>query len=369
MFKDYYKILGVSQQASIQEIKSAYRNMSMKWHPDKNPGVNVTEIMQDINEAYSILKDKIQRNRYDQEYNLFKQKYPCHSTNMNTSSTTSWSYEYDVQDETLKEYINTARQKAKDIVNEFFKAFKKTSENAAHGAWHGAKNYIYGGIILLFIGLLVKTATQSTIENETSYTISESPMAIKAMGDFKVPDTWTKYLIDYNSFSISVPNTVELRNDYDAYTQTLKDVCHIYNPSVVFQQKDLSIKSSEAYQHYCRIIIRHITGNANDFLRSTETEMIDSAMAASFKELVIAELASNQHLLEEPKYSWIDINGTKAIEIKYRRSGNNENTTACTMYLLFNYDEMVKMVVSYREQEKQLWQSDFNNIIRTFKWE
>ena len=117
MFKDYYKILGVSQQASIQEIKSAYRNMSMKWHPDKNPGVNVTEIMQDINEAYSILKDKIQRDRYDQEYNLFKQKYPCHSTNMNTSST-SWNYEYDVQDETLKKIAQVLDCTVDDLISE-----------------------------------------------------------------------------------------------------------------------------------------------------------------------------------------------------------------------------------------------------------
>lgn len=55
MFKDYYKILGIQRQASVQEIKSAYRIMSMKWHPDKNPNVDVTSVMQDINEAYAIL--------------------------------------------------------------------------------------------------------------------------------------------------------------------------------------------------------------------------------------------------------------------------------------------------------------------------
>lgn len=58
MFKDYYKILGISRQASAQEIKSAYRTMSKKWHPDINPGMDVTSIMQDINEAYAILKDE-----------------------------------------------------------------------------------------------------------------------------------------------------------------------------------------------------------------------------------------------------------------------------------------------------------------------
>lgn len=45
--------------------------MSMKWHPDKNPDADVTSMMQDINEAYAILKNKEKRHRYDQEYALF----------------------------------------------------------------------------------------------------------------------------------------------------------------------------------------------------------------------------------------------------------------------------------------------------------
>ena len=55
MFKDYYKILGVSSSANDVEIKKAYREMSMKWHPDRNRGIDVTATMQDINEAYAIL--------------------------------------------------------------------------------------------------------------------------------------------------------------------------------------------------------------------------------------------------------------------------------------------------------------------------
>ena len=70
----------------------------------------------------------------------------------------------------------------------------------------------------------------------------------------------------------------------------------------------------------------------------------------------------------EPTYKWIDINGTKAVEIKYRRSGTDNNTTACTLYLLFNDDEAVKMIVSYREKAKALWLPDFDNIVKTFKW-
>ena len=58
MFKDYYQILEITQQASLSEIKQAYRAASKKWHPDVNPGKDTTQIMQDINEAYAILKDE-----------------------------------------------------------------------------------------------------------------------------------------------------------------------------------------------------------------------------------------------------------------------------------------------------------------------
>ena len=57
MFKDYYEILSIPFDADAQTIKKSYRALSLKWHPDKNPNKNVTEMMQDINEAYKILSN------------------------------------------------------------------------------------------------------------------------------------------------------------------------------------------------------------------------------------------------------------------------------------------------------------------------
>ena len=64
--KDFYKILGVSQTASADEIKKAYRKLAMKHHPDKNPGDKVAEQkFRDISEAYEILKDDQKRAAFD----------------------------------------------------------------------------------------------------------------------------------------------------------------------------------------------------------------------------------------------------------------------------------------------------------------
>lgn len=66
-YKDYYKILGVDRNASEKDIKSAYRKLARKYHPDVNPGdKSAEEKFKEISEAYEVLSDKDKRSRYDQ---------------------------------------------------------------------------------------------------------------------------------------------------------------------------------------------------------------------------------------------------------------------------------------------------------------
>jgi len=64
--QDYYETLGVSRAAGAAELKSAYRKLAMKFHPDRNPGDTACEQrFKDINEAYDVLKDSQKRAAYD----------------------------------------------------------------------------------------------------------------------------------------------------------------------------------------------------------------------------------------------------------------------------------------------------------------
>jgi DnaJ-class molecular chaperone len=69
--KDYYKILGVSENATSDQIKQAYRRLAFEYHPDRNKDPAMSGKMKEINEAYAVLSDVSKRREYD----MLKSRY------------------------------------------------------------------------------------------------------------------------------------------------------------------------------------------------------------------------------------------------------------------------------------------------------
>ena len=64
--KDYYDVLGVSKDASEKDIKTAYRKLAMKHHPDRSDDPGAEEMFKELSEAYAVLSDPDKRQKYDQ---------------------------------------------------------------------------------------------------------------------------------------------------------------------------------------------------------------------------------------------------------------------------------------------------------------
>ena len=89
-FRDYYEILGVSTEASSEEIKKSFRRLARQYHPDLNPGDKAAEEkFKDIGEAYEVLSDFNKRSQYDQVSRFVRKKGSNKKTAKGTNFRTS----------------------------------------------------------------------------------------------------------------------------------------------------------------------------------------------------------------------------------------------------------------------------------------
>src|SRR5215472_3959476 len=74
--QDYYELLGVSRKASAKDIRTAFRKLARKYHPDLNPGDKAAEEkFKQLQEAYDVLSDTKKRQMYDQ-YGFYSENVP-----------------------------------------------------------------------------------------------------------------------------------------------------------------------------------------------------------------------------------------------------------------------------------------------------
>ncbi|BEH03861.1 chaperone Hsp40 [Candidatus Nasuia deltocephalinicola] len=116
--KDYYKVLGVNRNSSLEDIKMAYKKLAMKYHPDRNSNdLKSEEKFKEIKEAYEFLTNK----------NNFKNSNNFHSENINFS-------DFSTSESSLDDIFNVIFQKNFKKDNKFYFSLEINLETAIYGA-------------------------------------------------------------------------------------------------------------------------------------------------------------------------------------------------------------------------------------------
>jgi len=91
-FIDYYKVLNISENATLEEIKKAFRELAKEYHPDKNKSSDASVKFREVFEAYEILKNKITKDIFDERRRKFYNKKSAEFSN--DKYTKSETYEH-----------------------------------------------------------------------------------------------------------------------------------------------------------------------------------------------------------------------------------------------------------------------------------
>jgi len=163
--EDLYQVLGVSKTASQNEIKSAYRKLAVKYHPDKNPGDKAAEEkFKQITAAYDVLSDETKRRQYD-SYGSYatSDAYGSHGTG--TYGSYNWGNGWGQQgnwqrggwgaetqddyNDAFNQWFNYARQEG-DSQNSAYSFYRTTKEPQTKSQ---SLIYILRSIAILLLGL------------------------------------------------------------------------------------------------------------------------------------------------------------------------------------------------------------------------
>lgn len=161
--KDYYQILGVNQNCTDEEIRSNYRKLAMRFHPDRNPDdPTAEERFKDVAEAYGVLTDPVKR----REYNACRASGSEYSSNQ-----TSQDFSYS-QEDILKDLFKDPRfqQMFSGLLREFQRSgFRHSTHFIKRSFFGGKANIFLGGIFLVgsMAGPLLTGAARKRLTGKT----------------------------------------------------------------------------------------------------------------------------------------------------------------------------------------------------------
>lgn len=166
-FKNFYLILGIKNAASLDEIKSAYRELAKKFHPDKNPGnVEAEERFKEIQEAYAVLSNTDKRRKYDM--NFASSSYTAnYNQRRSNAAYTGNAYQY-AQQQAQYSKARTTQPSSTSSVEKDKNEFKERYQIL-----------VSVGIAMLLLYFIISYANQRKVENPLPERVIEKGMKIQ----------------------------------------------------------------------------------------------------------------------------------------------------------------------------------------------
>lgn len=171
--KEYYAILGVSSDASEEELKKAYRRLALQHHPDKNPGdPRSGERFKEISEAYAVLADQAKRRQYD----------ASRRTQTGVGGGTG-EFRYS-QEEIFRDLFSNPAMSSifAEMNREFAKAGIRFDDAFVRQVFFGGRGFVFGGVFMgAPIGVLRRRASRMAVNRRGGGSVTPGAMSDKAL--------------------------------------------------------------------------------------------------------------------------------------------------------------------------------------------
>ena len=137
--KNYYKILNIEKNATAKEIRNVYKQLALKWHPDKNPDKKkeAEEKFKEIYEAYLVLSDPNKKNEYDRiNFNSF-------------NANNNYNFRKNDYQPQINNYL-------REMQNYYINRQKDKLEKINQGIPINSNDFIYDTLVLMLLQILMK---------------------------------------------------------------------------------------------------------------------------------------------------------------------------------------------------------------------
>ncbi|MBI2884229.1 MAG: J domain-containing protein [Candidatus Methylomirabilis oxyfera] len=181
--KEYYAILGVSSDASEEELKKAYRRLALQHHPDKNPGdPRAGERFKAISEAYAVLMDQGKRRQYD----AFRQTQAG-------AGAGGGGFRYS-QEEIFRDLFSNPDLSSifAEMNREFARAGIRFDDAFVRQVFFGSRGFVFGGVFIgAPIGVLKRRAARMAVDRGGSRSAVSRTRGQEALGESQSQGVWS----------------------------------------------------------------------------------------------------------------------------------------------------------------------------------